>query len=206
MPKKLAVYAPRARDYQAISRALRKVDMHFALLDPCKPVSRDIGAVLTTEDGRRELKTLNGVEVVEVNAEDPDPLIVSKAVLALQGRPWFGELLIGIDPGHSYGVAFVADSNLIGFEVLREAREVLEAAERLASQPIFKKTVVRLGAGSPSRRDEVLMLLKEKLRDVEIEVVDEAEASSLVVNYLVKDLPKDVVSAVQIALKRGSRV
>lgn len=206
MPKRLAVYAPRARDYQAISRALRKVGMCFDLLDPSKPIPRWIGVVLTTRDGRRELKDLSGVEVAEVSVEDPDPLIVSKAVLALQGKSMFGELLIGVDPGHSYGVAIIADSTLIGFNIYHRAEEVLEAVHELVAQPIFKRAMVRIGAGSPSHRDKVLSLFKERLKEVVVEVVDEAEASSLVLSDLVKDLPKDAASAVQIALKKGTRV
>jgi len=204
MRKRLAVYASRARDYQAISRALTKASMDFTILDPSKPPPREVGVVMTSKEDLEKLQGLEGVKVVGVEVSEQEALIVAKAALALHGKPKFGELVVGIDPGCSYGLAFVADSILIGFGVYREAEEILKSVKEVVEAGLSERVVVRVGGGSPEHRDRVLAMLKEGLRGVRLEVVD--EAPTLKCLQLAESLPKDAASAVRIALRKGLAV
>jgi len=204
--KRLAVYASRARDYQVISKALTKASMDFTILDPSKPPPREVGVVVTAKEDLEKLRGLRDVKVVGVEVGEQEALIVAKAALALHGKPKFGELVVGIDPGCSYGLAFVADSTLIGFGVYREAEEVFKLVKDVVEAGLSMRAVVRVGGGSPQHRDRVLAMLKEGLRGVRLEVVDEAEAPTLIYPQLAEGLPKDAASAVCIALKKGLTV
>ena len=206
MPRKLAVYASKARDYQRIVKALKAVGMDFVALDPSRPPPREVSVVLNVKGDLGGLQGLNGVNVVEVEDCENEAVLVAKAALALQGKSTFGELAVGIDPGHSYGLAFVADSTLIGYGVYREVEEVLKAAKEVVEAGISLRSVVRVGRGSPEHRDRVLTVVKEGLRGVKVEVVDEAEAPALSLASLIQGLPRDVASAVDIALRRGLEV
>ncbi|MEM4699346.1 MAG: hypothetical protein QXT74_00110 [Candidatus Nezhaarchaeales archaeon] len=197
MSKRLAVCASNIADCLAISEALREANIPFNLLEPDDPCLNAVDVIVTTREEAEKFKGLEGVKVVE--AEACRASTIAKVTLALQGRAKFKELLIGVDPGRSYGLAFIADSIILGLSVHREAERVVREIKEVVKTGLFEKVVIKVGDGSPEHRDRVLSLVKEQLRGVEVKLVSE-EGSSLPAPFI-KRAPRDAVSAFYLALR-----
>ncbi|RLF12446.1 MAG: hypothetical protein DRJ98_00710 [Thermoprotei archaeon] len=205
MLSRIGVYATRAKDYYEIISELRRLNLDFVSLDPDSPLPKEIKVVLVAKEDALKMQGLNGVKVVEVKDKGIS-LLSARIRLALQGRDKFGELIVGIDPGETYGLAVVADSALIDYRVFREVDDLLNYVKDVVEAKLAVRTLLRIGDGSPKHRDKVLSTFSIGLEGVEVEVVDEALASLTSIPSLDPPIPKDAASALHIALKEGHRV
>lgn len=181
----------------AIAEALKEAGIPFDVLEPNDPSLYTVDVIVTTKEETEKFRALRRVKVIE--AEACKVSTVAKVILALQGRTKFRELLVGIDPGRSYGLAFVADSAILGLHVHHEAEEVIREIKEVVGAEIFEKVVIKIGGGSPEHRNRVLSLVKEHLRDIEVKLVSEEGSSSP--PPFIKKAPKDAVSAFYLALR-----
>lgn len=197
MSKRLAICTSSARSALAISEALREAGIPFILLDPSSPSVDEADVIVTTEEEVERLGRLGRAKVIEAGSSKVST--VAKAILAIQEKTKFKELLVGVDPGRSYGLAFIADSAVIGLSVHGKAEEVVKEIEEVVGTGLFEKVVVKVGSGSPEHRDRVLSLIRERLGEVEVRLVNE-EGSPLLPPFI-KKVPKDAASAFYLALK-----
>ncbi len=200
----LAVYASHAKDYYAIVEVLKKHHFKFLSLNPGAPLPKGIKALVVSSKDLDKIECPPSVKLIKVDDETL-PITPAKVKLALDGKDLFSELVIGIDPGETYGLAVLGDLDLIDCRVFRDLGALKEYVDLLLKARLATKVLLRVGNGSPRHRDKVLSTLSSTLKGVEVEVVDE----SLAFNpppLLLKGTPKDAVSAVKIALKRGVKL
>ncbi|PCN49840.1 hypothetical protein B6U99_07650 [Candidatus Geothermarchaeota archaeon ex4572_27] len=200
---RLAVYASCAKDYYTIVGALRRRGLPFLSLTPDRRLPRWVRVVVVPSRDAGKLSLPPEVKLIEVEGDDVE-LIPIKAKLALQGKELFAELLVGIDPGETCGLAVLGDLDLVDYGVYRDVGRLKRYLDLLLGASLSRRTLIRVGGGSPKHRDRVLSALPS-LRGVEVEVVDESQAVE-VLPMLIEGVPRDVASAVRIALKRGSRL
>jgi len=107
-------------------------------------------------------------------------------------------LAFGVDPGPRPGLAWLADSRLVGMAQLEQPNQVINHILGISSRLPHKRMVVRIGDGSPSIRDR---LFNECLKENFLcEEVNESKTSQ---GFSRHDHSR---SAVKIAMNTGTRV
>lgn len=201
MKPKIAVATVSGKAYYLIIRELKRLRVPFISLTPWDEIPMEIEAVITTEE---EKAHINHPRVVAFKEGENPSEVVGRAIKAVMDREGVEEVVIGVDPGKTYGVAV-----LIGKEVYESTshrtlggalKSILKA---IHSFPSLKK-IVKVGSGAQPYLNETVNSLDELLPlDVEIEIVNEEGTSR--VTKLSKRLKggRDAASAVMIASRRG---
>jgi hypothetical protein len=171
-----------------LMRELRKVGIPFVLLKEGDTVPTHVSATIVSS-----IKTGEGSPPQVVYDGDPRRTVL-RALSASMGRERFGQVVVGIDPGDSAGVAVIADGELV--EAFAVAGERLWATvwEILGAYDAEEFTL-RLGRG----KIEGAVISKLKDSGIKVERVEDVERA-LPRAYKRKWMRKDAKSALKIAL------
>jgi hypothetical protein len=201
MKAKIAVATVSGRAYYLLVNELKQKGIDFLSLTPHETIPLDIDVVITT---LKEQSLIQHPRTL-VYKEGTDPTtIVNEATRIIGGKKHYETIVVGIDPGKTFGLAVLSDGNILETgtcsSISETIRTIINVLEKLRST----NSVIRVGSGAPSVTTELLSLLNKTLPDdTAIEIVDEAGTSRFVSQNVHKRGLRDAFSAVKIAERRG---
>lgn len=197
----IAVATVSGKAYYKIVNDLKSRNILFLSIVPGEPIPSFIRVVITTE-GERHL--INHTNVLVYNAEDDPSSIIDKAIPLVLGKESYEELVIGVDPGKIFGVAFLGDGRTLKREEFSSMVKAVDFILTELSKMPSKIKRVRIGMGVPEIAKEIARKLDSVLpENVIIEIVSEEGTSTSKDSPLTRRKLRDADSAVRIALKEG---
>ena len=201
MRAEIAVATVSGKAYYKLVSELKRRSLSFLSLKPTDAVPLDVKVVITTERERRRVKHPQ----VLVFEEENDPAeIVDKAIRLFQGKTSYGEVLIGVDPGRTFGVAVIGDGRILETANRLSLKETVDAILKALDKVPAEISRVRIGDGATVYTKELLHLLDEALpKETAIEVVCEAGTSQPAKGMAHRREVKNKASAIKIAERKG---
>lgn len=201
MKAKIAVATVHGRAYYKLVTELQRRGLPFLSLKPWDPVPISIKVVLTTRD---ESHQISHPKILAFNQEsNPEP-VVDKALLAIQGKQGYEKVVVGVDPGKTYGIAVLGDNKILATLTAsnneKASHLVVDSLKRFPAEA----RVVRIGNG-PAEYTKTLLDSLDKILPEEtvMEIVSEAGTSRLTKTSVNRRVLKDTVSAIKIAGRNG---
>jgi hypothetical protein len=202
MRAKVAVSTIQGKTYFLIVNELKRRDISFLSLIPGEPIRTEIRAAITTKL-EKHLVSHHKILIYDP-ATDPE-ILGSEVVKILQGKETYEQVLIGIDPGQVFGLAFLADGAVIETENCFSIEETLNKIKNtLKTVDFLRSTVtIKIGSGVP-----VYKLLLETLNEalppqVSLEIVGEAGTNRYTHEVKNRRGLRHMVSATRIARRSG---
>lgn len=148
------------------------------------------------------------VKILSINCDEDIDAIVEQTSLLSKGSYLYNVMLIGIDPGINTGLAIIGDGTLIKGDVYRNINTLIKEIKHVLNTVPFLKCRIRIGYKSKFSTKILEELLKIEKNNIVLEIVDEKETSKppIMLSLKTSKLPKDVMSAINIAFKRGVEV
>ena len=201
MRAKIAVATVSGKAYYFIVTELKRKKLPFLSLKPTDKVPVEIKVVITTEKEQQQVSHPNKV----LYNEDSDPTqIVAEAERIVQGKSSYEKIVIGVDPGKTFGIAVLGDGKIIetanGSSEEETSRVIRESIKRNPANNL----IVRVGDSAPTYAKNLMHLLEQELpENVGIEIVSEAGTTRLSQELPNRQGAKDVISAIKIAGRFG---
>ena len=203
MRAKIAVATVSGKAYYLLVNELKKRGIDFLSLVPRENVPLDIEAVITTAAERH---LVQHPKILVYEDKTNPATVVDEAVRIIGGKKHYEIIVVGVDPGKTFGLAVLSDGNVLETITCSAMDESVSTILDVLGKLKSANRVVRVGNGAPSITKELLPLLDGTLPDdVVIEVVDEAGTSRFVGENLHKRGLRDAFSAVKIAERRGQQ-
>ena len=201
MKAKIAVATVNGRAYYELVNELQRKRLPFLSLKPWDPIPLDIKVVLTTKEERNKVSY---PKILLFEPESNPESVVDQALLIVQGKKGYEKVVVGVDPGKTYGIAILGDNKVLETATSSNtedaAHTILDSLKRFPSEA----EVVRVGEGPPEYTKTLLSLLDKALpEETLIELVSEAGTSRLTNNSVNRRVIKDAVSAIKIAGRNG---
>jgi len=200
MKAKIAVATVSGKAYYKLVGELKSRGLVFLSLKPWDSMPLDIDVVITTEKERHLVKHPK-VLVYEDNADSS--IIIDEAVRLIQGKKNYERVVVGIDPGETFGVAILGDGNVIETFSCSSLEEIVKAILQAFRKIPTSINVIKVG-DAPIYTKELLHLLDDALpENVTIEIVSEAGTSHFTKDTVHRRGIRDMVSAAMIAGRTG---
>lgn len=201
MKAKIALATVSGKAYYLLVSELKKNAQSFLSLTPQEQIPPDVKVVITTEK-ERHLITHPDI-VVYKNGTDPTA-IVEKAIRIAEGKRHFDKIVVGIDPGETFGIAILGDGFVVKtLTCLNPTNTVNAMLETLNRTPVTD-IEVKIGDGAPRYTEELLRLLDEALpKGVQVELVSEVGTSRIAGETKHRRELADIESAIKIAGRKG---
>ena len=201
MKAKIAVATVSGKAYYLLVNELKNRGLDFLSLIPHESVPLDIEVVITTAAERNLIKHPK----VLVYTKEIDPAeVVKEAVRIVEGKGNPETIVIGVDPGKTFGVAVLSDGNVLETVTCSSVEETVNTITNALSKLQSATHIVKIGNGAPSITTNLLSMLNKALpKTTAIEIVSEAGTSHFVGENLHKRGLRDALSAVKIAERRG---
>jgi len=201
MKAKIALATVSGRAYYKLVNELKRKGLSFLSLKPLDPIPLNIKVVITTEEERHLVTHPN----VLIFAYESNPTsVIDEAILVVQGKRNYEKVVVGVDPGKTYGVAILGDDNILetlNCSSLKEAINVIVDGLKRVPATV---SVVKIGDGAPAYAKELLHSLDETLlQETVIEIVSEAGTSRFINATAHRRGLKDAMSAIEIAGRKG---
>jgi hypothetical protein len=201
MKTKIAVATVNGRTYYQLVTELQKKRLSFLSLKPWDPVPLHVRVVLTTKEESDQIS--HPTILVFQQGTNPES-VVDEALLIIQGKESYERVVVGVDPGKTYGIAVIGDNKIletITASKIEDANHLI--VDKLKRFPAEIK-VVRVGEGPPEYTKTLLTLLNTSLsKDTLVEIVNEVGTSRLTNNSVNLQVSKDAISAIKIAGRNG---
>jgi hypothetical protein len=203
MEEKIAVATVSGKAYYFLVNELKARGIPFLSLTPYENVPLKIEVVITTENERKHIKHPS-VLVYQENADSSN--IVDEAIRLIGGKKAFEILIVGIDPGKTFGVAVVSDGNVLKTLTCLSVEETVSKIIETFSRWSASVRVLKIGDRASFYTAELLPLLDSALpQDVIIEIVREAGTSRFLGQPTHQRRLEHVMAAIKIAERRGQR-
>jgi len=203
MKTKIAVATVSGKAYYLLVNELKKRGIDFLSLIPRESVPLDIELVITTAT---EHHLVQHPKILVYENKTNPATVVDEAIRIIGGKKHYETIVVGVDPGKTFGLGVLSDGNVLETITCSAMDETVSTILDVLGKLKSANCVVRVGNGVPSITTELLPLLDETLPDdVAIEVVDEAGTSRFVGENLHKRGLRDAFSAVKIAERRGQQ-
>ncbi len=201
MKAEIAIATVSGKAYYKLVSELKRRNVAFLSLKPMDAIPSDIKVAITTERERQMITHPN----LLIFEEEKDPAeTINEAIRLAQGKSNYEKVVVGVDPGRTFGVAIMGDGRVLETANCLNTKEtmdvILKALERLPA------TVnrVKIGDGAPAYTEELLHALDEVLpKETAIEIVCEAGTSHLGRGMTHRRGMKDTMSAIKIAERKG---
>jgi len=188
--KLIGLMTENPRTYYEVLEVLREKKLKFVSLEFGESIPVNVGAVITTE-GEKDNVPFDRI-VVDV---DPDEA-VWRAQKMLAGDISVKELLLGIDPGCTPGIAAVGDGAVLVRALATSPESVADHVRKIVDEYPAAKTIVRVGNGDRTNRNRIFNSLWDS--GYCLEIVDER-------NTTTNSATPDEDAAVEIAMTPGYR-
>ena len=201
MKAKIAVATVSGRAYYILVSELKKRGITFLSLRPWDSIPFDVKVVLTTEKEQASVKHPN---IVILKNESDSVVVVDEAIRIAQGKKDYDKVVVGVDPGETFGVAVLGDGNVLETFPCPSLEETLKMILESLGRIRASVKLVRVGNGAPNYAKELLSLLDAYLpKDAAIEIVSEAGTSHFVNDTIHRRGLRDMMSAKVIAGRQG---
>lgn len=201
MKAKIALATVSGRAYYKLVEELKRKGLPFLSLKPWDSIPLDAKVVITTNE---ECHLVTHPNVLIFEHESDPAMVIDEAIRVVQGKSNYDKVVVGVDPGKTYGVAVLGDDNVletINCSSLEETvNTIMDSLKRMRAAV----NTVKVGNGAPTYTKELLHLLDETIpRDVVIEAVSEVGTSHLMNETAHRRGLRDMMSAMEIARRRG---
>jgi len=198
---KIAVATVNGRVYYQLVTELNRKRLPFLSLKPWDPIPLHIKVVLTTEE---ESHQVSHPQILLFGQGSNPEAVVDAAVLIVQGKQGYEKVIVGVDPGKTYGIAILGDSKVLATLTSSNIEDashlVVDSLKRFPAEA----KVVRVGNGPPEYTQTLLDSLDKALpEEALVEIVSEAGTSRLTSKSVNRRVLKDAVSAIKIAGRNG---
>lgn len=201
MKAKIALATVSGRAYYELVRELKSRRMGFLSLVPQEEIPFYIKAVITTEEERDLISHQN---VLVFNDETGAEAVVDEAIRAAKGKQSYDKVVIGVDPGKTFGLAVLVDGKVLETVACSSLEETVNTALKTLDRMPAVTSMVRIGDGVPSYTKRLLRSLDETLpKEIVIETVSEAGTSNFMRETTHRRGSRDAMSAIKIAERRG---
>jgi len=200
MKAKIAVATVSGKAYYKLVNELKRRGLAFLSLKPWDPMPLEVDVVITTE---KELNLVKHPKVL-IYEDNLDPaIVIDEVVRLIQGKKNFERVVVGIDPGETFGVAILGDGNVIETFSCSRSEEIVQAILQAFRNIPASMNVVKVG-DAPIYAKELLHLLDDALpENVTIEIVSEAGTSRFTKDTVHRRGIRDMMSAAMIAGRTG---
>ncbi len=177
MRSEIAVATVSGKAYYLLVNELNKRGVPFLSLVPGETIPPSIKVVITTKDEKR---LIDHSLVLIYNPEEEPSAIIDEAIRIIQNKKAYEELIIGVDPGKTFGVAVLGDGNVLEKKE-RLTREmaidmILTAIKRYPA----RTRKIKIGDGMPEIAEDVASRLKIAIpEDTTVEIISEAGTSNI---------------------------
>ncbi|MBN1785251.1 MAG: hypothetical protein JW815_05890 [Candidatus Bathyarchaeota archaeon] len=201
MKTKIAVATVHGRAYYKLVTELQWRHLPFLSLKPWDSVPMSIKVVLTTRD---ESHQISNTKILVFDPETTPEHVVDEALLAIQGKQSYERIVVGIDPGKTFGIAVLGDNKILATLTASNYEQasysVLDSLKRFPAET----RIVRVGNG-PAEYTKTLLDSMDKIlsEDTVMEIVREAGTSRVTKASVNRRVLKDTVSAIKIAGRNG---
>ena len=201
MKAKIAVATVSGKAYYELVNELKRKGLPFLSLKPWDPIPLDIKVVITTKE-ERHLVTHPNVLIFEYESNPTS--VIDEAILTAQGKRSYEKVVVGVDPGKTYGVAVLGDDNVLETLNCSSLKETVNVIlDGLKKVPATVR-VVKVGDGAPAYAKGLLHSLDEALpQETVIEIVSEAGTSRFMNETAHRRGLRDAMSAIEIAGRKG---
>jgi hypothetical protein len=191
------------RVYYRLAQEFKRKGAPFRSILPDEEIPSDVKVVITTSEER---PLITSKRIITVGPGYPYRLAVDRALHSPEERDTFSEVVVGIDPGKRIGVATLGDGRIIHTALLRGTSKLRRELNYVFWAFPSNRRLIRIGSvGSRPILDEITESLGDLRWDAPMELVDERRTSQQLSRSEV-DLPRDIVSAIQIASRLGKRL
>jgi hypothetical protein len=201
MKTRIAVATVNGRAYYELVNELQRKRLTFLSLKPWDPIPLHVKVVITTEEESRQISHPN--VLLFKQGSNPET-VVDEAILIIQGKQGYEKIVVGVDPGKTYGIAILGDNKVLATLTASNMDEAAHLiVDSLKRFPAEVK-VVRVGKGPPEYTKTLLSSLDKTLPEGTLmEIVSEAGTSRLTSKSVNRRVLKDAVSAIKIAGRNG---
>ncbi len=201
MEAKIAVATVSGKAYYLLVNELKARRTNFLSLTPYENVPLNVQVVITTQAEGEHIKHPR----VLVYQENTNPsAIVDEAIKLSEGKKNFETIVVGVDPGKTFGIAVMSDGNVLNTMTCSSIEETINAIARIFSKQQAAVRILKVGNWAPSYTAELLPLLDPVLpKDVTIEIVREAGTSRFIGQTVHKRGLRHAMAAIKIAERRG---
>jgi len=201
MKTKIAVATVHGRAYYELVTELNRKGLPFLSLKPWDPVPFNIKVVLTTEE---ESSQISHPKILCFEQGSNPESVVDEAILVIQGKQGYKKIVVGVDPGKTYGIAILGDNKVLATltssSIEGAAHLVVGSLKRFPAEV----RVVRVGNGPPEYTRTLLSSLDKDLpEETLMEIVSESGTSRLTNKSVNRRVLRDAVSAIKIAGRNG---
>jgi hypothetical protein len=201
MKAKIAVVTVSGKAYYFIVNELKRKKLPFLSLKPTDTVPVDIKVIITTEKEQQQVIHPSKI----IYREDSDPVeIVAEAERIMRGKTSYEKVVIGVDPGKTFGIAALGDGRIIETANGSSEDETFRIVMDVIKRNPAGSFVIRVGDSAPAYAEDLLRLFEQKLpENVSVEIVSEVGTTRLSQEFPNRQGAKDVISAIKIAGRFG---
>lgn len=202
MEAKIAVATVSGKAYYLLVKALKERKVDFLSLTPFENVPLNVKVVITSEAERKHIKHPSTV-VYRENADAS--AVVDEAIRLIEGKTMFETLVVGLDPGKTFGLAVLNDGKVTKTFTCSSEDEAVKTVKDIFRQERESAVrVLKVGSSPSSYAGDLLSLFDDVLpKDVAIEVVQEAGTTHFSGQTVHKRRLKHVMAAIKIAERQG---
>jgi hypothetical protein len=180
---------------------LQKKRLPFLSLKPWDPIPLNVKVVLTTEE---ESHQVSHPKILCFKQGTNPESAVDEAILIIQGKQSYEKVVVGVDPGKTYGIAILGDNKILETVTASNIEEATHLVSDSLKRFPAEVKVVRVGNGPPEYTKTLLdALAKELPEETMMELVSEAGTSRLTNKSANRRVLRDTVSAIKIAGRNG---
>lgn len=199
--KKIGILIDDFRISYGLINELSSWGFNFELLETNESIPKDFSIILTSTNALISTTSEKEVQIIRVSKDLKD--IIVSLLLNIANKKLFDQVIIGIDPGASTGLAVIADGCILSAEVFSEDELVQRTLELLDKFPA-KSQIVKIGDGVISEQF-FIDIFSQIPPHVVIQKVDESGSSmQLLAGSFV--LNKDQGAAIRIAKRIGTQI
>lgn len=204
MKARIAIATVSGKAYYLLVNELKSKNTSFLSLTLNDPIPLDVKVVITTKDERPRIEHEN---VLEYEAEKSPAEVVDEAIRIVKGKKVYDSLVVGIDPGQTFGVAVIGDGNVLETEECSSLDSTVNSVRDALSRIPANRATVRIGDGAPVLTAELMRTLNAAVpEDVAIESVKEEGTSRLFAEDSHRRGKRDISSAIKIGQRQGEGI
>ncbi|MBN1245288.1 hypothetical protein JXA31_06815 [Candidatus Bathyarchaeota archaeon] len=202
MTVEVAVATVQGKAYFLIVNKLKERDIPFLSLVPGETVPTDVKVVITTE---QEKHLIRHERILVYDGETAPDTAANEIRKILQGKEAYEKIVIGIDPGEVFGLAFIADGKVNETANCFSVHEALTKVKGVIREVDFAVTAVtiKVGNGVPTYKELIEAFDVALPMEVALEVVSEAGTNRPLKNNKHRRGLRDIASAIRIAGRAG---
>ena len=199
----IAVATVNGRIYYKFVNELCRKNLSFLSLKPWDPIPFNIKVVLTTKE---ESKMILHPNILFLEDKTNPESVLDEALLIISGKKQYSEVVIGVDPGETCGIAILCDNKVLETTTTTMENAATIVMKNLKRFPAEKK-IVRIGDGNSVKSTNLLRSLVLYLQeDTTLELVREAGTSRISNKSFNRRVLRDSLSAIKIAGRTGKKL